>query len=188
MQTEGEEIDIENKDIEEIFPKNRKGIAFQFIWTFLLLLLLLFALKWTMEYAGRNIVADSVGLLLIVILPIFFILPIILIVDILSLFRTVVISSEGIKSSFLCKKIDCDWKDVSKIEVVVHKQRSNQTGLVTLSNIEYIICTSKGTFSLREGDWGINILKEIYDKIISHVADIQITQREEEITVSEGYK
>ncbi|SNQ59694.1 hypothetical protein [Candidatus Methanoperedens nitratireducens] len=97
---------------------------------------------------------------------------------------TVAISSKGIRYSTILKKIDCDWKDIFRIEMVTHKSRSEQTGLVVSSTIEYIIFTSKGDFSLKEGSnwgWDAMILREIvYDKIISHAPDAKIIQREEE--------
>jgi hypothetical protein len=53
--------------------------------------------------------------------------------------ETLVISPNGVKYSTIFKKIDCAWKNISRIEVETHKQRSEQTGLVISSTIHYII-------------------------------------------------
>ncbi len=68
--------------------------------------------------------------------------------------------------------------------MVTHKSRSEQTGLIVSSTIEYIIFTSKGNFSLKEGSnwgWDTLILREIvYDMIKPYAQDAEIIQREEE--------
>ncbi len=70
----------------------------------------------------------------------------------------------------------------------IHKQRSEQTGLVILSTVHYIIHTSEGIFFIQEGKWGLDIfaLKKIYDTIISRAPDAKILQIEIETTISEG--
>ncbi len=100
--------------------------------------------------------------------------------------ETLIISSEGFNYSKISEKIEGVWKDILSIEVIEHKQRSEQTGLIVLSTMEYIFQTSNGTFTLKEDNaWGRDAitLREIYDKIISRTPDAKTIQREEEITL-----
>ncbi len=121
-------------------PKNKKYIIIRIIVT---ILLLYGSFEWGLE---KSVFIFGVLVLILIV---------ILISGFKSLTDTVAISSKGIKYSTISKKIACDWKDIFRMELVTHKSKSEQTGLVVSSTIEYIIFTSKGNFSLKEGNnWG----------------------------------
>ncbi len=165
---------IQTKVVESI-PKNREENTYGVVVTFLLI----YGLGiWGLEGGEWGWALLLSFFLLFILIP-----------GVNSLLETVVISSKGIKYSEDFGKIECDWKDVLKIDVVTHKQRSEQTGLIISSKIDYVIHTSKGTFSLKENSaWGWNAsnLKNAYEKIIYHVPNVEIIHREIETTVSEG--
>ncbi len=167
--------EIIQTEVVESIPKNREQNTYGVVATFLLIY-------------GLGIWGLEGGDWYLVLLLSFFLL-FILIPGVNSLIETVVISSKGIKYSNDSSKIECDWKDILKIDVETHKQRSEQTGLIISSKLNYIIHTSKGFFSLKESsawDWNASNLKNAYEKIIYHVPDVEIIHREIETTVSEG--
>ena len=198
MQNENKEIVINNngiENIEEFLPKKQKVInAFLFLIPFSLFcgvsflyvyLMADFLLKF--EFSFDSIIGFIIGS--------FYAIGFILITFIISekgfksLTNTVAISSKGIRYTTMSIKIDCDWEDVIKIEVETHKNISIQTGLVISSTTNYIIHTSKGTFSLKEGsawNWNARNLREVYDNIISHAPDAEIIQKEVESKVDES--
>jgi hypothetical protein len=156
-------------------PKNRVENTYGVVVTFLLIYGLLI---WGLEGGEWGWALLLSFFLLFILIP-----------GVNSLLETVVISSKGIKYSEDFRKIECDWKDLLQIDVETHKQRSEQTGLVISSKINYIINTSKGTFSLKESSaWGWNAsnLKNAYKKIICHVPNVVIIHKEVVTTVSEG--
>ncbi len=195
MQKEGKGNISDNNDIEEILPKKKKVLnAFLLIIPSLLLYVL--GRLWVgmvsdfIQEKGGGLkllfflISESFGFFILAVIPLG-----IFILGFESVTKTLAISAKGIKYSTIFRKIESDWKDVLKIDVETHKQRSEQTGLVISSKINYIIHTSKGTFSLNEGSvwgWNASTLKNAYDKIICHVPGVEIIQSEVETTVSEG--
>jgi hypothetical protein len=158
---------MENKRIEKVLPKNRINNVIRLIFN------LIICIVFILLFSGF--------------------LPLMIIVGIITLFvlssglnntsETLIISSEGFNYSNIFEKFEGAWKDILSIEVIEHKQRSEQTGLIVSSTMEYIFQTSNGTFTLKEDNaWGRDAftLREVYGKIISRAPDAKIIQREEE--------
>ncbi len=122
MQNEDKGIAIGDNEIEEILPKKQRIIsAFLLIVTFLLLYSLgrlwLKIVLSDMNYGGGFV--SFVGFIFIPVL--LFYLLLFLLVFYVDITETLVISPNGVKYSTIFKKIDCEWKDISRIEVETHK-------------------------------------------------------------------
>lgn len=170
MQEEGKGIAIKNKDNEKVIPKNRTNNAIRLIFN---LIICGFFIVVFSGFTPFLIIIGSITLY-------------VLFSGLQKTSETLIISSEELIYSTIFDKIDCDWKEILKIEEVEHKQRSEQTGLIVSSTIEYIIHTSKGTFTLKEDDaWGrdASTLRDIYYMISSRSPHAEIIQREEESTL-----
>lgn len=178
MQKEDKGIATTNKDIEKVLPKSRLNNAIQLMVNLILcgvfLIILLGAPKNLFNY-----LLLFWGLIALYVL----------ISGLNKLSETLVISLKGFKYSTFFENLDFEWRDVVKIEVVTHIQRSEQTGLVISSDTEYIIHTSKKDLTLKEDkDWGKDTitLKEVYEKIISRAPHAEVIQREVETTINEN--
>ncbi len=109
--------------------------------------------------------------------------------ELIQLTEKIIISTNGLCYSNFFKTIKVRWKDILKIDIITYKYE-DQNRLW----IEYNLVTSKGNFSLKEksdaygsfpGDidlWDVNILKRVYDNIISHVPSLSIISREVKVS------
>lgn len=179
MQKEGKGIAIDNSDIETVLPKSRLNNA---IW---LMVNLIFCGSFSILLLS-GVHKNSLNFFML-----FFglITLHVLISGLNKLSETLVISSKGLKYSTIFKKLDIEWKDAVKMEVVKRIQRSEQTGLVISSNTEYIIYTSMKNLTIKEDEaWGKDpaTLREVYDKITSRAPNVELIQNEVETTVNEN--
>lgn len=182
---------IVNKDYIKVIPKNKKTLGLYLVVVISVVLLILSVIirlwfDWNKDLIQKEeFIFTSVFILGA---PLYISL-LVLIRGCQSLIETVVISKKGIKYSNIFKKIECEWEDILKIEVITQRQRSEITGSTVSSVIDYNIHTSKGNFSINEERWGRDVvsLRNVYEKIISQVPHVVITQKDIEKTVYDGF-
>ncbi len=109
--------------------------------------------------------------------------------ELIQLTEKIIISTNGFCYSNFFKTIKVSWKDILKIEVISYKYEN-----LNRLWIEYNLVTSEGNISLKEksdaygsfpGDidlWDVNLLKRVYDKIISQVPSLSIISKEVKIS------
>lgn len=179
-------------DKDYILPKNRKIVAFYFM---VVILLFIGISKWWIylifDFIQKGDLIQKEDLVVILMLgfPIGVLLLFLLLTSIQGfekLTETIVISANSIKYSSIFKKMEYDWKDILKIEVVTHKQKSSITGSILTTKTDYNIYTSKGDFSLEENVWERNEhLRKAYEIIISFAPHAIMTQKEIESMVND---